>query len=116
VPTRSDELRLSRSQAIKLWDRAFATTWAEIGPTHPSRAVMVKLARFVGMTPEIEQFIATGQIDPTLGMPRGARYVQVAAEEANPNPQPDFEQSERMHAVAARTAQQPGGGVVAGSF
>jgi hypothetical protein len=112
---KSDELRLSRSQATKLWDRAFATTWAEVGPTHPSRSVMVKLARFVGMTPEIERFVTTGELDVTAGMPRGTRY-QAVAEEAPPNPQPDFEQSERMHKVAASTANQPGGGVVAGSF
>jgi hypothetical protein len=112
----TSELRLSRSQAAKLWDRAFATTWAEIGPDHPSRQVMVKLARFVGMTPEIEQFIATGRIDVTAGMPRGARYVQATAEGANPNPTPDYEQSERMHQMAAQTANLPGGGVVAGSF
>jgi hypothetical protein len=109
-----DDVRLTRYQATKLWDRAFAASWPEVGPEHPARSAMEKLARFLGER-EALNFITTGRIDVTIGMPSAPRYQQVA-EEAPPNPQPDFEQSERMHRVAAQTAPMPGGGVVAGSF
>jgi hypothetical protein len=109
-----NDLRLSRSQAVKLWDRAFATSWSEVGEGHPARSAMEKLARFLGEREALE-FIATGHIDVTAGMPAGRRYQQVA-DEAAPNPQPDWDQQDRMHQVAAHTANQPGGGVVAGSF
>jgi hypothetical protein len=104
-----DDVRLTRYQATKIWDRAFAASWPEIGPDHPARSAMEKLARFLGER-EALNYITTGRIDVTIGMPKAPRYQQVA-DEAPVNPQPDFEQADRMTRVAA-TSGQP----VAGSF
>jgi hypothetical protein len=109
------EVRLTRYQAGKVWDVMFATQWPTIHPGHPLSSLMAKLVGAGFGSPEVRDFLVTGKIDPTVGMPSSPRYQQ-AAEAAPVNPQPDYEQSERMHRLAAHTAPQPGGGVVAGSF
>lgn len=111
----TSDLRLTPAQARKLWDRAFAASWPEVGPQHPSRGVMTKLARFLDER-EVLTWIETGQIDVRAGMPQAPRYQQAAEGTPEQGVQPDFEQVERMHAVAAQSAQQPGGGVTVGSF
>lgn len=99
-----DSLRLTRAQATKLWDRAFAASYHEVGEDHPARNVMVKLARFLGEELAL-RFISTGEIDVTVGMPRGSRYQRVAEGTAEAAPAIDGTQSARMHELAARTGQ-----------
>lgn len=104
------EVRLSRFQAGKLWDRAFASSWAEVGPEHPARSAMEKLAKAGHAPPEVLDFIATGRIDVTAGMPRASRYQQ-APEGTEQGMRPDHAQTAAMHDIAAKTGQP-----VSGSF
>lgn len=90
------EVRLTPSQAGKVWDRAFATSWHEISPDHPSRAALERFVRAGWGGEDVRKFLATGEIDVTVGMPRSSRYQQ--APEGNvQGHQPDFDQVERMH-------------------
>ena len=115
--TSEGEVRLTRSQAGKIWDRAFATSWHEIGPDHPSRPALERFVRAGWGGTEVRRFIETGQLDVTVGMPRGAvpvsRY-QEGAEGTEEGIRPDPEQAERMHRVAI--ANPASGQAVAGSY
>ena len=104
------EVRLTRSQAGKIWDRAFAATWPEIHSGHPSRSALERFVRAGWGGEDVRRFVATGELDPTVGMPRGARYQQVA-EGTTQGLTPDYAQQSRMHEVAVQTGQP-----VAGSF
>jgi hypothetical protein len=108
--TREGEVRLSKFQAGKVWDRAFATTWHEIGPDHPSRSALERFVRAGHGGPEVRRFLATGEIDVAAGRPGGSwkgapRYQQVAEGTTEQAPHPDGEQSQRMHQLALTTGQ-----------
>ena len=106
---REGELRLSPYQASKTWDRAFATTWHEIGEDHPSRSALERFVNAGYGGPEVRDFIRTGHIDVTVGMPRSSRYQQAPEGTVESNPVPDINQSERMHQIAASTGQPVAG-------
>lgn len=103
-----DTVVLSRFQALKVWERAFATSWSEVGPDHPARSAMEKLARAGFAPPEVLEFIETGRIDVTVGMPSGRRYQQVA-EDTEQGMTPNFESQNAMIAYAAQTGQPTSG-------
>jgi hypothetical protein len=105
MTNRAGEVRLTPSQAGKVWDRAFATTWHEIGEGHPSRAALERFVRAGHGSDEVRRFLATGELDPTIGMPRGARYQQVVEGVTEQAPHVDGEQSSRMHQLALTTGQ-----------
>lgn len=106
---REGELRLSPYQAAKTWERAFATTWHEVHEGHPSRSALERFVNAGYGGPEVREFIRTGHLDVTIGMPKGVRYQQAPEGTPEQAPAPDPGQSERMHQIALQTGQPVAG-------
>lgn len=113
MSSKPGEVRLTPAQALKVWDGMFATRWPEIFDGHVLRPLMVKLAKAGCAPPEVLDFIRTGRLDPTVGMPKAAR-IQRATEGTPEGMSPDWDQNERMHQVASSNPEI--GSAVAGSY
>jgi hypothetical protein len=108
---RAGEVRLTRFQATKIWDATFATRWPEIVQGHPLRSALERFVRAGHGTDEVRRWLLTGEVDPTIGMPRASRYQQVTEGTVQSAPTPDYDQTERMHRLAHATGQPMAGSV-----